>query len=721
MENDWTKVLGFPGYRVYKQEIDEEHKHLKLWIRRKRGNRSLICAGCGRRVHQMHEVYDREIRDLPVFEYQSTVVVELYRVNCPVCGVKAEKVPQLPSKSPYSKRFEDAVGQACESASARQVARRMGLAESTVRGIDLRYLERCQASRRPPPLRHMGVDELYQGKKDKFLTVVCNRENAEPFRLSIEEWVPDCKIKNCPIQDEPEMKVDFQWTMSLKTPVSKGAAGRCMLRVDEHHHAEFGTIELVRNEGVRRGKPEGLLLDGREGGDVWLHRRNAKEPAVSEAEQRTKRYCAPVSGEGDRSQPGADDAPGGALDEAAVHPTAGGGEEAAIRAALYGRGHPAAGLGRQRPRGSIGAGSPAHLATGVCGFRQAGVPEPGRHFGVAHLQSPGLENLRECAGAHNAHPGAPGVHRRAAETGPAGATRLSAGGHGAPGSPRWQARGIPHQRGRYGDAMAGGGLRGDHQRKPPGAGVGEHAPPISVPHLGLSLRQRIGVYQSAGGPDAEQVIGGVHQITGLPDHRQRSGGGQKRSGGAQAYRLRPHRERACRSLAEVLHRLLQPLSELSSAVRICHGGHRSTRQAQTPLPGERLPHSLRKIGVAEEVEGILEARDNRGSAGAAVQRTQRYRSGTAHAEGQTGIVGQMPEHAAMSRTTRRLPLVGIERQRVGWQKSNPKKSWRLQVGRASRWSAPSIGGRAGKKNHSKKSWRLQVGRASRWAAAHQRV
>src|ERR1022692_4699952 len=55
----------------------------------------------------------RQIRDLPCFEYQTTVVVELYRVDCPACGVKAEKVPQLPSKSPYSKRFEDAVGQSC--------------------------------------------------------------------------------------------------------------------------------------------------------------------------------------------------------------------------------------------------------------------------------------------------------------------------------------------------------------------------------------------------------------------------------------------------------------------------------------------------------------------------------------------------------------------------------------------------------------------------------
>src|ERR1035438_8340181 len=181
MENDWTKVLGFPGYRVYQQEIDEEHQQLKLWIRRKRGNRSMTCAGCGRRVHKIHEVCEREIRDLPCFEFQTTVVVELYRVDCPECGVKAEKVPQLPSKSPYSKRFEDAVGQSCESAAARQVARRMGLAQSTVRGIDLRYLERCEASRRKPPLRHMGVDELYRGKKDKFLTVVCHLETAEPL------------------------------------------------------------------------------------------------------------------------------------------------------------------------------------------------------------------------------------------------------------------------------------------------------------------------------------------------------------------------------------------------------------------------------------------------------------------------------------------------------------------------------------------------------------
>ena len=44
-EADWSKVLGWPGYRVYRHEIDEPAKRLKLWVRRKRGNRKLICSG----------------------------------------------------------------------------------------------------------------------------------------------------------------------------------------------------------------------------------------------------------------------------------------------------------------------------------------------------------------------------------------------------------------------------------------------------------------------------------------------------------------------------------------------------------------------------------------------------------------------------------------------------------------------------------------------------
>jgi transposase len=180
-DTDFTKILGWPGYRVYRHEINEPAKRLRLWVRRPRRSRPLICSGCGKRVRDLHDVSEREVRDLPWGEYRTTVVVEIYRVRCPDCGVKVERVPQLPSKAPFSKRFEEAVGLACESASARQVSRQYGLAASTVRAIDLRYLTRWAAHRRRPALKQMGVDEIWLGKRTKFLTVVSNLATGEPM------------------------------------------------------------------------------------------------------------------------------------------------------------------------------------------------------------------------------------------------------------------------------------------------------------------------------------------------------------------------------------------------------------------------------------------------------------------------------------------------------------------------------------------------------------
>jgi transposase len=231
-DSELTKLLGWPGYRVYRHEINERAKTLKLWIRRKRGNRKLVCSGCGRKLERAHDASEREVRDLPCMEFRTTVVVEVYRVCCSDCGIKIEKVPQLPSKAPFSKRFEDVVGQACESAAVRQVARRFELAASTVRAIDLRYLERWAGARRKPALVQMGVDEVYLGKKQKFITVVSNLDSGEPvwfgrerkketldgffqnelsagqrmritaacvdmwepYRLSIEQWAANCRI-----------------------------------------------------------------------------------------------------------------------------------------------------------------------------------------------------------------------------------------------------------------------------------------------------------------------------------------------------------------------------------------------------------------------------------------------------------------------------------------------------------------------------------------------
>ena len=124
-----------------------------------------------------------------------------------------EQVPQLPTKAPFSKDFEDAVGLACDAAAARQVARQFGLAASTVRAIDLRCidlrcLERWNRKRRRLALRQMGVDEIYLGKKTKFLTVVSNLETGEPlwFGRDRKQETLDAFWAACDICHSPKLR-----------------------------------------------------------------------------------------------------------------------------------------------------------------------------------------------------------------------------------------------------------------------------------------------------------------------------------------------------------------------------------------------------------------------------------------------------------------------------------------------------------------------------------
>jgi transposase len=271
-EREFTKILDWPGYRVYRHEIDEKTRTLKLWVRRKRGNRVLICSGCSGRCTKIEEIRQREVRDLPWRKYQTIVVVEFYRVRCPKCGLKVETVPQLPSKAPFSKDFEDAVGLACESAAARQVARQVGLAAGTVRAIDQRYLERWAKSRKKPVLREMGVDEIYLGKTQKFLTVVSNLETGEPlwfgqdrkqetldefFRTELSAMQRGRITAACVDMWEPFTASILSW------------APQCRIVYDKFHvmqHAGKAVDEVRRAEFFRKGGRMRGLVKGKR----WL-------------------------------------------------------------------------------------------------------------------------------------------------------------------------------------------------------------------------------------------------------------------------------------------------------------------------------------------------------------------------------------------------------------------------------------------------------------------
>jgi transposase len=271
-KRDWTKILGWPGYSVYQVEMNEEAMELKLWVRRTRSNRAIVCSGCGRRLEEAADISEREVRDLPCFQYRTTVVIELYRVRCPHCGLKTEKVEQLPSKAPFSKRFEERVGESCESAAVRRVAKQFKLAESTVRNIDLRYLERWSAERKRAPLKHLGVDEIHLGKKTKFLTVASNLESAEPLWFGRERKTETLdEFFKTELRAGQRKRIEAacldMWE-PFRTSIQKWAP-QCTIVYDKFHvmqHANQAIDEVRRAEFFRQGKKKREVVKGKR----WL-------------------------------------------------------------------------------------------------------------------------------------------------------------------------------------------------------------------------------------------------------------------------------------------------------------------------------------------------------------------------------------------------------------------------------------------------------------------
>jgi transposase len=186
--------------------------------------------------------------------------------------VKGERIPPVPSKAPFSRRFEESVGQACESAAASQVARRFQLPETTVRAIDLRYLKRWSAQRRKPVRKQMGVDEIHLGKKTGFATVVTNLGSGEPLwfgkerkKETLDEYFRTQLIPAQRRRIEPAC-VDMWWPFTA----SIGEwAPECRIVYDKFHimqHANEAVHEVRRAEFFRKGKKSREVVKGKR----WL-------------------------------------------------------------------------------------------------------------------------------------------------------------------------------------------------------------------------------------------------------------------------------------------------------------------------------------------------------------------------------------------------------------------------------------------------------------------
>lgn len=195
-----SRLGGWEGYEVIEERLEVREgiswcvirlHPVHGWPR--------CCSGCGGHTRAIHELQERRVRDLPLFEHRVELVVPRIRVACARCGPKLEQLWWLDPYARVTRRLADSVARLCEVASIRHVARFFGLHWNTVKEIDRAHLQRSLGPVDLDGLEVIAMDEFAIQKGHRYATVIIEptrkrvlwvgrgrgREDVRPFFLAL--------------------------------------------------------------------------------------------------------------------------------------------------------------------------------------------------------------------------------------------------------------------------------------------------------------------------------------------------------------------------------------------------------------------------------------------------------------------------------------------------------------------------------------------------------
>lgn len=179
-----SQLGSWEGYFVVEDQIEQRGGQSWCVIRLSPIiGRLRSCSGCGHWTPAIHDIEERRIRDLPVFEHRVELSVPRIRVACPQCGPKLERLAWLEPYARVTRRLADSVARLCQVASILHVARFFHLHWSTVKDLDRAYLERRLGPVDLDGLEVIGLDEFAIQKGHRYATVI-----VEPTRTRV-LWV----------------------------------------------------------------------------------------------------------------------------------------------------------------------------------------------------------------------------------------------------------------------------------------------------------------------------------------------------------------------------------------------------------------------------------------------------------------------------------------------------------------------------------------------------
>jgi transposase len=177
-ESKFTAVFcGWEGYRLgtvgHPRDPAGAEDRSVVWVELLPDpDRVLVCSGCGGVADGVHDTTGRWVRDLPMFDAQTHLLVHRCRVRCPRCGPKLEALAWLSPHARVTDRLAESVARMCKVLPVKHVAGHFGLGWDAVKAIDRAYLDRTLGEVDLDGLEQIAMDEVAIRKGHTYATVV---------------------------------------------------------------------------------------------------------------------------------------------------------------------------------------------------------------------------------------------------------------------------------------------------------------------------------------------------------------------------------------------------------------------------------------------------------------------------------------------------------------------------------------------------------------------